>query len=136
MDARWRNLRAPLVVAAGSLMACGVVYAVSPADSTGVYPPCPTKLITGYDCPLCGSLRATHSLLHGDVVTAIDLNAATVLVLYPALLVAFAFWVVRSWRGERFELRIPVWATVVVGVGLLAFTVVRNLPGMPLGTTA
>lgn len=27
----------------------------------------PFKLLTGYDCPGCGSQRALHALLHGDI---------------------------------------------------------------------
>jgi hypothetical protein len=74
--------------------------------------------------------------MHGNLVGALDLNAVTVLLVLPAMLVIFALWTYRTWRGEEFEMRFPEWATATAAVLLVAFTVVRNLPGMPLGTSA
>ena len=37
-------------------------------------PRCPSKLITGYDCPGCGTQRALHALLHGDIAGAWRFN--------------------------------------------------------------
>lgn len=126
-------MTAPIVTGAVVLGACGVVYAVDPAGS-GAYPPCPTKMLTGYDCPFCGSLRATHQLLHGNVTQAVDYNAMTVLLLYPLLLVLFVVWSVRRWRGQEFTLNVPTWVSGLVVAGLVVFAVVRNIPGVPLGT--
>ncbi|MBQ3635359.1 MAG: DUF2752 domain-containing protein [Bacteroidales bacterium] len=39
------------------------------------FPKCPFKVLTGLDCPGCGSQRAIHSLLHGDIVGAWRMNA-------------------------------------------------------------
>ena len=64
------------------------------------YPGCPTKIFTGLDCPFCGSLRATHDLLHGDVVGALSLNAVTVLVILPLTAVAYVLWTYRRWRAR------------------------------------
>lgn len=132
---RWQRMRAPALVGAGTLALCVLVYAVDPAEP-GNYPPCPTKLLTGLDCPFCGSMRATHQLLHGNVGAALDLNAMTVLLFYPVAIGLFAFWCYRRWRGEPFDLQIPRWLTASVVTLLLVFAVVRNIPGMPLGTTA
>lgn len=132
MDSR---LRTPLIVGAAGLAACVLVYTVNPSEP-GTYPPCPTKLLTGLDCPFCGSLRATHEVMHGNVAGALDLNAVTVLFVLPALLVLYALWLYRSWRGEEFVVRIPTWAMSTLVVFMLVFTVVRNLPGMYLGTSA
>lgn len=41
----------------------------------GFFPKCPSKLITGYDCPGCGSQRALHALLNGDLDAAFHYNA-------------------------------------------------------------
>ena len=125
----------PAAVAGMGLAACGYVFAFDPSEP-GHFPPCPTKVLTGLDCPFCGSLRATHELMHGNLVGALDLNAVTVLLVLPAMLVIFALWTYRTWRDEKFEMRFPVWATATAAVLLVAFTVVRNLPGMPLGSSA
>ncbi|HPE12191.1 MAG TPA: DUF2752 domain-containing protein [Actinomycetota bacterium] len=135
MDKRWQRMRAPIATGVAGLAACAYVYAVDPS-TPGHYPGCPTKIFTGLDCPFCGSLRATHDLLHGDVVGALSLNAVTVLVILPLIAVAYVLWTYRRWRGEDFSMTFPKWATSALVVLLLVFTVVRNLPGMPLGTTA
>jgi hypothetical protein len=36
--------------------------------------PCPFNYMTGYQCPGCGSQRAIHQLLHGNVGAAFNLN--------------------------------------------------------------
>ncbi|MGE5583448.1 MAG: DUF2752 domain-containing protein [Bacillota bacterium] len=38
------------------------------------YPPCPFYLLTNYYCPGCGSLRALHQLLHGNILKALRYN--------------------------------------------------------------
>ncbi len=128
-------MRTPVLAGAAGLAACGYVFAVDPSEP-GHFPPCPLKVATGLDCPFCGSLRATHELMHGNVVGALDLNAVTVLFVLPLAMIVFGVWSLRRWRGERFEMRFPVWATSAVVALMVVFTVVRNLPGMPLGTSA
>lgn len=39
-------------------------------------PKCMFKVLTGYDCPGCGSQRAFHAMLHGDIAAAWHYNAA------------------------------------------------------------
>ena len=51
-----------------------IYYALDPSTST-VFPRCGFLSLTGYKCPGCGSQRAIHALLHGDVVTAFRHNA-------------------------------------------------------------
>ena len=68
-----RTLLIGLVVAA--LVVFGFIYfAVDPASSN-VFPRCTFLTLTGYKCPGCGSQRAIHALLHGDVAEAFRYNA-------------------------------------------------------------
>ncbi|WP_186991081.1 DUF2752 domain-containing protein [Constantimarinum furrinae] len=53
-------------------------FLFNPADHS-FFLPCPFKLITGYDCPGCGSQRAIHQLLHGNIVAAFHLNPLLIL---------------------------------------------------------
>ena len=55
----------------------GVVYFVDPRVA-GNYPPCPFLYLTGCYCPGCGTLRAVHRLLHGDLPGAIGYNPLTI----------------------------------------------------------
>ena len=102
MSPRSRRLVAPLAVGALTLCAAAYVGLVDP-NQPGHYPLCPTKALTGLDCPGCGGLRATHALVTGDLVGALDHNAFVVLVVIPLAITAWIAWVVRCWRGPAEE---------------------------------
>ena len=70
-----------------------------------LYPPCPSKLLLGVDCPGCGGLRGTHDLLHGDVAGALDHN----LLLIPFLaMLGYFGWRLLAAGPRNFTLpRIP-----------------------------
>jgi hypothetical protein len=134
-SSRWRRLRDPLLVAAMGLAATAYVGVVDP-NQPGHYPLCPTKYLSGFDCPGCGGLRSVHSLVTGDVAGALDHNAFAVLVLLPLGVLLWARWFVRAWRGdppsrERSWWQRPaaLWTLVAV---MVVFTVVRNIPGVAL----
>jgi hypothetical protein len=97
-------------------------------ERVGWYPRCPTKLLTGLDCPGCGTLRGVHDLLRGDVVAAADHN-----LLMLVALVWFAVLAVRSIR--RREIIGPRVASHWL-VAVAVFAVARNLPVPFLGSTA
>lgn len=98
----------------------GLLYWVNPAMSR-LFPPCPLHWLTGLHCPGCGTLRAVHLLLHGDVRGALGMNALTV-VLLPVL----GLLLVRPrWGYTR-------WAPWVAFGVLVVYGVVRNIPVWPL----
>jgi hypothetical protein len=114
-------------VGTGALLAgaLGYVALVDPHHSSSVYPPCPFKWLTGWNCPLCGGLRMTHDLLHGDLPAAVNDN---VFLLVGAPLVAL--WVVL--RRRRGKSALPVSAMLGIAVAAALWTLARNLPGFPL----
>ena len=80
------------------------------------YPHCVFHDLTGLQCPGCGTTRALHHLLHGDVAGAFRLNAM--------LFVAVPFGAVATvWRRVAIH---PVtgWTALAVTVGWWVF---RNL---------
>lgn len=115
-----------------ALAAAGCAYvAVVDPNTSSLYPQCPFRALTGYDCPGCGLTRALHSALRGDFVQAASHNLLLVVVAIVAL-VWFAWNAVRTRRGRapiRFSLPPP--ATIALGVVVAAFWVVRNLPMQP-----
>jgi len=135
---------APVVVAAAALAATAYVGLVDP-NQPGHYPLCPTKVLTGLDCPFCGGLRATHSLARGDIGSAVDHNALVTLVVVPILLVLWLVWIRRAWAGttpaprtEPSRLQpVLLWSALAL---MVAFTVVRNVDAVPalawLGSSA
>ena len=119
---------APALLVAGGLAACAYTLAVDPNHSSA-YPQCPTKLLTGLDCPLCGATRAVHSLLRADVRGAMDHNLLFVLLL-PFLAYAFVAWTATR-MGHPMK-PIPMssrWVNIPLVIVLVVFTVVRNISG-------
>ena len=64
-----------------------VLFLFNPAE-TGVFPRCPFLMLTGYECPGCGSQRAIHALLHGDIIKAWDYNPLLVIAV-PYIILGF-----------------------------------------------
>lgn len=109
-------------VLAGAL---GYVGLVDPHNVNSAYPLCPFKWFTGWNCPLCGGLRMTHDLLHGDLAASVNDN---VFLLFGIPLLAG--WILL--RRRRGHASLPIPAMVAVVVAAAAWTVLRNLPGFPL----
>jgi hypothetical protein len=112
-------------------MAVATVY-VAALDPSGrsLVPPCPFHALTGWWCPGCGMTRATHHLLHADVVGALRYNALLPFVLTLIALLWFD-WYARTVGTLRvLPRRVPAWARGVAIVVAVAFAVVRNMPGV------
>ena len=74
-----RSLR-PQAVVFIALMALVPLAAFDPS-TTWWFPSCPFQALTGWLCPLCGSLRAIHALATGAPLTALAFNPLTVVLL-------------------------------------------------------
>lgn len=57
----------------GQILGIGFAYFVI-TGITGIYLPCPFKLITGLKCPGCGMTHYALALLHGNIHEAYDAN--------------------------------------------------------------
>ena len=118
----------PGVLLGAGLLAAGVLFAVDPAKHA-LYPACWFYATTGWECPGCGGLRATHQLLHGKLAAAWALNPLAVL-LVPVWVWLAVDILLRVIRGHGLPGRAPRPAVPWLGLaGLLLFTVLRNLPG-------
>ncbi|OBG27246.1 DUF2752 domain-containing protein [Mycobacterium sp. 852002-51057_SCH5723018] len=117
-------------IGAGAVLAgaLGYIGLVDPHDASSAYPLCPFKWLTGWNCPLCGGLRMTHDLLHGDLAASINDNVFLLLGI-PLL----AGWMLLRRRQGHASLPIPAMVALVVVAA--AWTVLRNLPGFPLVPT-
>jgi hypothetical protein len=123
----WRARVSGLAAGAVALSVTGFVYAVNP-EVPGHYPTCPFLALTGYYCPGCGSLRAMHALLHGDPGLALKRNPLVVAVVAGLLAYVIA-WTVKRGRGQRLVWSPPNWLLYSVLGVVLAFWVLRNVPG-------
>ena len=114
------------VAAAGYL---GAVVAIDPFRPSAIA--CPIHVVTGGFCPGCGSTRAVHELLHGDVVGSLVCHPFVIPVVG---LVAYLWvsWIVRRRGGRPWALsptQLPAAIPAMLAVGFVALTVVRNVPG-------
>lgn len=111
--------------ASGALAYVGIA---NPHNRGSLFPACPFKLLTGWNCPACGGLRMTHDLLHANLSAAVVDNVF-LLAGIPALLAWFV------WRRSTGKPPVTRAAVVVVIVATIAWTVIRNMPGFPLVPT-
>jgi hypothetical protein len=106
------------------------LHLFDPATS-GIFPPCPVRYLTGWYCPGCGSLRAVHQLLHGNLRAAWALNPLTILLL-PFLVYGTASRALFELRGRYLpRLFLPaIWIRVLCAV-IILFGIARNIPFHP-----
>ena len=104
--------------------------------TTGLGLPCPFRMATGRQCPLCGGTRLGSALLHGDLAAAFAANPLVLLGL-AVLTVLGMLWTVEALGGPAVRLPQRTSATLRrvrpdhwLAVGLVvatAFVLLRNL---------
>lgn len=102
----------------------------------GIGLPCPFRMVTGWDCPLCGGTRMGRALLELDIAAAFAFNPVVLIGLVVLTLLGVA-WTVEAIGGPA--LRPPRQVTEFLGkisanqgliIGLAAatiYTFARNL---------
>lgn len=120
------------LVALGAFGAILAVLAVVDPRTAWFAPRCPFRFVTGLYCPGCGTGRALHALVHGDLVAAARLNVLAVAAI-PVFLGAALRAVTRP--NDPFP-RPPLWLQLAVYALLAAFLVARNLPFAPFAAWA
>ena len=108
----------PGIGAAATCAIAALLFAFDPA-TTDFYPSCLFRTWTALLCPLCGSLRAAHALLHGHLTEAFLLNPLTV--------TAAALAAVLYATNQAARLTSPRALRIAMLIGL-AFTIARNVP--------
>jgi Protein of unknown function (DUF2752) len=95
------------IFASAAAFGAVILYRFDPVTA-GFFPPCMFRTLTGLECPGCGTTRALHQLLHGEVAAAFALN--------PMLFAVAPFAAIAT-ASRRFATH-PVtgWAAVVVTV--------------------
>jgi hypothetical protein len=116
------------VVSSALLMAgTAILYFFNPAQF-GFYPTCLFYKTTGLLCPGCGTLRATHQLLHGHVEAAFRFNAVLVSSLPLAAYGCIRAARYRAANKPALAWMRPRWLWLGLAV-LIVFAILRNLPG-------
>jgi hypothetical protein len=115
-------------MALGGLAASGlaVLFLFDPAQH-GFYPRCALYRTTGLLCPGCGTLRAMHQLLHGQVAAAMHYNALVVCSV-PLWAWLGARLAMLRWRNQPTKVAVrPIWLWGGL-VAIVAFGILRNMP--------
>jgi hypothetical protein len=113
-------------VAAASGVAAAVLVALWRLDpsTSAVFPPCLFRALTGWQCPGCGSARALHALLHGQLTDALRLNPLAV----AALPLAAVECLYRAAGGRPSLLsRLGSRSTLAIAAAVILFGVARNV---------
>jgi hypothetical protein len=102
-----------------------------------IFPPCPFYTVTGFYCPGCGSQRAFHALLHGDIIQSAHKNILFVIFL-PLMLFSLLATINNITRNKKTAQGIfnSVLFTKMVLVIVLSFWVLRNIPAEPFSWLA
>lgn len=111
-----------------SLIAALFVFYILDPEKYAVFPKCPFLLMTGLECPGCGTQRSIHQLLHLNIGAALRYNTFMVLALpYIFLGIYFDFFNGKARNPRLQNFFYGRWSAIVVLVIILAFWILRNL---------
>lgn len=107
------------------LLAAYVYYSYDPSHSE-LFPKCPFLTLTGWKCPGCGSQRALHQLMHGNIVGAFQYNAMMVCAIPAVLILLLAEWKRCRWPHFYSLVNHP-WVVLAVAILAITWWIGRNI---------
>lgn len=133
MTPRTFHKTAAAAILVGGAVVLFLIYLLEPGGRGpgSIFPQCLFYKLTGLYCPGCGSTRAIHAILHGDILRAFGYNIFVVLLL-PLLAAGGLNFTWEMIHGRPlFRVRVHpllIWGLVVA---VVAFWILRNLPFEP-----
>ena len=112
------------------LIGAAFIYYYFDPSTNKFFPACPFYKVTELLCPGCGSQRAIHHLLRGDVGAAINSNILLVLFL-PLLSFYYGvqtFNYIKPQRSITISFVNNVWFILFLAILFLAYGILRNIP--------
>ena len=109
------------------------IFIMDPMKTPGAAPTCYIYSHFGIYCPGCGNTRALHALVHGHIPEMFGYNLLfpfAVIILAWYFLVGFSTLLFRK-RVMWIPTRIPTAGAIGIGVAVVLFTVLRNIPVWP-----
>ena len=113
------------------IMAGIYLYAHYDPEKFRFYPKCPVYLLTGYQCPGCGSQRALYHLFQGNFATAFHHNPLIMLLIPYILSGIFLEYMINRNKPAIARVRVILFgkcAILVLATIFILFTVFRNFP--------
>lgn len=110
------------------LVILAIIYFVfDPANST-YFPKCPFLSLTGFQCPGCGSQRAIHQLLNGNLIQAFHYNPLLVIILpYVFLLLLLEIGTLKKRFAGLHRMLYHHRLIQFIFIGIVGFWIFRNL---------
>jgi len=106
-----------------------VLYRKYSPENSKFFPKCPFWLLTGWQCPGCGSQRAIHCLLNFDILQAMKQNVLVVL-LFPYLVLYTMIDLIKQPSERVLRWRSILFGSVAIYVVfalIVLFWIIRNL---------
>lgn len=112
------------------LAALYLFYNLNP-ETQPIFPKCPFFVLTGYECPGCGTQRAIHQLLHLNIGAALKLNAFMVLAIpYVLLGVYMEYFGGKQRNVKLYRTFFGKYSALVVLIIIILYWILRNLPAL------
>ena len=93
-----------------------------------IFPKCPFLIITGFECPGCGSQRALHQLLHLNIASAFVQNPLVVIYLpYIALGIYLEYFGGNKRLPHVRNIFYGKWAAILILISIILFWIGRNI---------
>ncbi|MGJ1384952.1 DUF2752 domain-containing protein [Sphingobacterium spiritivorum] len=105
------------------------IYRTYDPQEYALFPKCPVKSLTGFDCPGCGSQRAIHAILHGNFKAAFAFNPFFFFAV-PYLFLNLYFITRPSLTAQQFKWRNRLYgyrAMILLSISIIVFTILRNI---------
>jgi hypothetical protein len=119
------------IAVAAALLCMGIIggvclYFGHPAEYAWL-PVCPFRVLTGFHCPGCGSLRATHYFLNGQFNIAFRCQPL-LFCLMPVLVLLAGKMCYEHIRKASFTLPFETKIYWLILIAVCLFAVMRNIP--------
>ena len=128
---RGRQLTIAAIVWAAIAATSLFLFFFNPASPVNqFFPKCPFRLLTGFQCPGCGSTRACYQLIHLHPIAAFKLNPMFMLTL-PFIIYGLLGFTRSAITGRQRRVVIPSIYLWVWLAALIFFWIFRNTPWYP-----
>ncbi|MCF6168182.1 DUF2752 domain-containing protein [Lutibacter sp.] len=122
------------------MLVLGIVLAflffyVNP-NNVNFFPKCPLYVTTGIYCPGCGSQRATHQLLHLNILGVLQQNIlyffGVLLIGYHLIVISLNLFFKKHIYNYIYHPKTPIIILIIV----IVFWILRNIPYYPFNLLA
>lgn len=111
------------------ILALVFIYGQYNPNESALFPKCPFKVISGLDCPGCGSQRALHFLINFEILQAFKSNPLLVISI-PYILLGFIFELIQEPTRQILKWRKTLFGTnaiLIILIIVIGFWILRNL---------